>query len=689
MAASATLVSTFARAKKDPLGALVAAANRAGVRFRHAGADFKVSGMGTLSADDQAVLRAHLPAIAQHLRPPVATGESALLDRLGTTVEVVAAADRATEILTTLPADRALGFDCETAPIVPSERWLVITKAGRRAVHQPAPDKSGLDPMLARPRLVQVYDPDAETAYVFDLHAIPATALAPLTDLRLVAHNAAFEAAMLGAIGIPLRRLICTKLMAALLHGAERGGLDLATLAKRHLGLDVPKGEQVSDWSAARLSAEQLEYAAADAVIAHRLATVLWRELDQPSRATWRSVNVTLPIAAKMRLAGVPFDRDTHGEVIAQWEADYAAARDRFRELTGEDPPAQGPARTAWLEARIPELWRSWWPRTATGGLRCGAADLDRLAEIREIRPLLEVADADKRLRCFGRTLLDALRADGRIHPDIKVGATITGRASCSSPNLQQPPQDARRAVIAPPGRTFVIADFSQVEVRIAAELSGDPELRAIYETGGDLHTLNAELFAGAPLSTLTPEERSAARSKAKRITFGTLYGSGPAGLAASCWSAYRLDVSVDEAARYRDQFYQRYPVLQDWQRRTADEARATGVLRSRGGRPFRAEWRRDGIRWTICCNFPIQATAAELLNSALVNVAAALDGLDAALILQVHDELLVECDEAIAAEAAELVTAGMTSAWTEMFPDAPADGIVEADTRRCWAKYS
>ena len=166
--------------------------------------------------------------------------------------------------------------------------------------------------------------------------------------------------------------------------------------------------------------------------------------------------------------------------------------------------------------------------------------------------------------------------------------------------------------------------------------------MRQVFRDGGDMHTLNAEDFIGASLETLPEDEREIARNKAKRIGFGTLYGSGPRGLVASAWSMYRIEMSEAEAQAWKDRFYARYPRLRQWQNETANVARVTGTLRSVVGRPLRAEWEPvQPLKWTLCCNYPVQSSAADVMLLAMARVHAALEGLDARLLLQIHDELV------------------------------------------------
>jgi DNA polymerase-1 len=271
---------------------------------------------------------------------------------------------------------------------------------------------------------------------------------------------------------------------------------------------------------------------------------------------------------------------------------------------------------------------------------------------------------------------------------DLKAAAAKTGRAICSKPNLQNLPQDVREAVVAGEGRTLVIGDLNQIEFRCAAELSGDEAMRRIFRDGGDLHVLNAEDFIGHSLDELPADDAAIIRNKAKRIGFGTLYGSGARGLVASAWAMYRIDMAESEAQLWKDRFYARYRQLRAWQIRTADAAHATGELRSIAGRPVRVEWEAvRPLRWTLCCNYPVQSSAADVLMLAMTKVHAALDGMAASLLLQIHDELVVECAEDIAFEVERLLTEHMTAAYLELFPAASTFKLVDVATRKCWAK--
>jgi DNA polymerase I-like protein with 3'-5' exonuclease and polymerase domains len=157
----------------------------------------------------------------------------------------------------------------------------------------------------------------------------------------------------------------------------------------------------------------------------------------------------------------------------------------------------------------------------------------------------------------------------------------------------------------------------------------------------------------------------------------------GSAGLRSYAWKNYDLEWSLGEAERVRSALFAAYPGVRPYQNARAEEARVNGVLYSISGRPLRPEWEPDGTLWfTTCCNFGIQASAADVLLEALIRVDRALPG---ALVLSIHDEILLEVPEDDAEAAAATLIECMTEAFAKWFPDAPTRGLVEAKIGRCW----
>jgi DNA polymerase-1 len=676
----APIAAKFARARKDPIGTLIAGMCQAGLKFRWSGAELQIDGLERLSDRDVALFYAHEQAAFARLREPGGDG-AALLDRLEAWTEMVRTREDAARIIAELPP--SCGLDCETTP-KPEFRvprpWIAITRKGERARHQPDPkDKAGLDPHKACVRMIQVYSPDHEAVFLFDLDHLAIEALAELglfNNRKFVVHNAAFEFMMLRAHEHDIE-LIDSMQLASLALGCGFGARTLANVADQILEIELLKDQQLSDWGARSLSIAQINYAAADAVVCHRAARAMWRQLSRQERRCFEVQNAAIPALAQMRRTGCPFDPSIHKETIRRWEIEHAEKRAEFKALTGEEPPSRGKA-GRWLQARLPAEEITWMPRTGTGTISARSDLLKHLAHHAEIRPLLRVLWSDTRLRSFGHKLTEAISpVTGRVHPDFMLG-TKAGRLACSEPNFQQLPPDVRPAIAAPLGKRFVIADYAQIELRVLAELSGDEALRQEFYQAGDVHRAAAAAIAGIPFEDVTAEQRQAA----KAIVFGTTYGSGPRGVRATAWANFDIDLTLEQASAAREAFLNRYPGVRAYQRRQADIAEATGVVRSVLGRPLKAEWEKGKLRYTQAVNFPIQSSAADVMLLAMAKVDQALPG---TLVLQVHDELLLEVPEAQAEDAAALLEHLMVKAFAERFPDAPITGLVKVKVMKSW----
>jgi DNA polymerase I len=669
------LTTKVDRARKDPVTTAIAVASELGVRFRPRGADLVVTGTGALSARDRTTLSELVLALTYRLLDDGADADR-LLEELDVLVEVVVDAGRAQEVIAELPA--SVGLDVETTPLVEyaiPRPALVITRKGIPAVHQPAhKDPAGLDPHRARVRLIQVYD-GRQQVYIFDLDHVPLEALDGLWSRKLVVHNAAFEVAMLG--GRPVD-VVDSMQLAGLALGCESGSRKLANVAAAVLGLDLSKTEQLSDWSAPRLSRSQLAYAAADAVVAQRAARRLWPMLGARERRAFELQNAVVPVVAGLRTRGVAFDVDVHRARVQAWELEHAEERERFRAITGEEPPARDKV-GAWLEARLPASELAWMPRTERGVVSAQTRLLKHLAHHEEIRPLLRVLWSDKRLRAFGHKIVELINpVTGRLHPDYMACGAKSGRLTCTKPNIQQLPPDARQAVIASPGKALVGADYSQVELRVLAELAGDDALRGVFARGGDVHAEAAARIAGVPLEEVTPEQRKAA----KAIVFGVMYGAGAKRLRASAWDSYGVDLTIEEAAAAKAALLDAFPGIREYQRDQADQAEHDGVLWSIAGRPLRAAWEGGDIDYTQAVNFAVQASATDVLLLAMANVDRALPG---ALVISLHDELVLEVPEDQAEEVCVLLPAYMAAAYSELFPGAPLQDLVTAKAGLSW----
>jgi len=522
-------------------------------------------------------------------------------------------------------------------------------------------ETTGLDPRRDRLRLIQLAT--VEQVYVVDAWQVDVRALAPLfagDGPRLVGHNLKFDLHFLAAAGLPVPdggRLFDTLLGAQLLGaGSDAGRLDrcsLQAVVGRLLGVELDKTAQRSDW-AGPLTEAQRAYAARDAAILLPLAARLEAELAAArlDRVTALEMRA-LPAVVWLERTGAPFDGEAWARLsdaaVAEQlrlETELAAltgAKDLFGDSTGKwNSPAQ----------MLQLLQQRGHPIANTDETTLVAlATEDPLAKL-----LLAYREAGRKASAYGIEFLEHVHpTTGRIHPDYLPLGSRAGRMSCQRPNLQQVPRDpAYRACFRPPaGRVLVKADYSQIELRIAAELSGDAAMLAAYQRGEDLHTRTAAAVLGVAPAAVTKDQRQLA----KALNFGLLYGMGAARLREHAATQYGVHLSEQDAAAFRGKFFAAYPGLRRWHQR---QPAGTVETRTLAGR------RRLAVeRFTEKLNSPDQGTGADGLKAALARLWETRARCpSAAPVLVVHDEIVLECD-AVQAEAArawlvECMRAGM-----------------------------
>jgi DNA polymerase-1 len=276
-------------------------------------------------------------------------------------------------------------------------------------------------------------------------------------------------------------------------------------------------------------------------------------------------------------------------------------------------------------------------------------------------RLMMEYRELSKLKSTYVDALPGYIRSDtGRVHTTFNQTGAATGRLSSSDPNLQNIPVrtkrggEIRRAFIAPAGRLLLTADYSQVELRLLAHLSGDPEFVAAFQRGGDIHRQTASVIFGVPEASVTGEMRA----RAKTINFATIYGQGALAL------SRQLGITLEEAKAFIKHYFERFAGVRAWLDRTVEEARQRGFVETLFGRRRYIPELRDrnfSIRAfgeRTATNSPLQGSAADLIKIAMIRIQAALraEGLDAKMVLQVHDELVFEVSERQRVEAGGLV---------------------------------
>jgi len=312
------------------------------------------------------------------------------------------------------------------------------------------------------------------------------------------------------------------------------------------------------------------------------------------------------------------------------------------------------------------------------------------LDELRNKHPgidkILEYRQLTKLLSTYADGLLKVIGPDGRIHTSFQMTVTATGRLSSTEPNLQNIPirtelgAELRKMFVAESGKVLVDADYSQIELRLLAHISGDETMRDAFFSGEDIHAVTASRVFGIPLSEVTPLQRS----RAKAVNFGIVYGISAFSLSQD------IGVFPSEAKAYIDAYLSKYHGVRDYMKNVVEEAKQSGYVTTLFGRrrplpelkAANHNTRAFGERAAL--NTPIQGTAADVIKLAMVNVARRLEEehLESKLILQVHDELIVECPEAEAGRVKIILTEEMENVVSYSVPL-----TVEAHTGKSWSE--
>jgi DNA polymerase I len=367
-----------------------------------------------------------------------------------------------------------------------------------------------------------------------------------------------------------------------------------------------------------------------------------------------------------MEDAGIRIDAYRMGEITARLRDRLEELESRAYELAGEEFAIGSTQQLARILFEKLEL------TPGRKGKTGYSTDTRVLRSIRGEHPLVEVVEEWREYTKLLNTYLEPLPAligeDGRLHTHLNQTVASTGRLSTSSPNLQAIPirtelgREIRSAFVAEPGTKLLSADYSQIELRILAHVSGEPKLREAFERGDDIHTATAAEVLGKEPATLTRGERAVA----KMINFGIIYGISSYGLSEN------LEIPREEAQEYIDTYLARFPLVQDFIQRTIEQAKRDGYVTSLLGRRRPVPEIRAGNRQTrslgerLAVNFVMQGSNADIIKVAMARIHERLreEGRGARLVLQVHDELLLEVPETEVSAVRELVRAEMCDAY-------------------------
>ncbi|MFR4560948.1 MAG: DNA polymerase I, partial [Flavonifractor plautii] len=318
------------------------------------------------------------------------------------------------------------------------------------------------------------------------------------------------------------------------------------------------------------------------------------------------------------------------------------------------------------------------------------STNADVLEKLRDKHPIVEAVLDYRQLAKLKSTYVDGLTkviaADGRIHTSFQNTVTATGRLSSTEPNLQNIPvrtelgAELRKMFVAPAGRVLVDADYSQIELRLLAHIAGDEHMIAAFRTGEDIHTVTASQVFGVPPEQVTHEMRR----RAKAVNFGIVYGISDFSLSQD------IGVTRAEAKAYMEKYFEKYSGVHAYMTQVVERAKADGYVSTlMGRRRWLPELKSSNFNLRsfgerVALNMPIQGTAADLIKKAMLHVDGRLrrEGLEARLVLQVHDELIVECPEGEAEQVQRLLAEEM-----EHVAELAIPLTAEAHAGKSWAE--
>ena len=474
-----------------------------------------------------------------------------------------------------------------------------------------------------------------------------------------VGQNLKYDMSVLARVGVGLAGIAYDTMLESYVLNSVGSRHNMDDLARRHLDIETTHYEDVAGKGAKQLSFDQVpletasDYAAEDADVTLRLHETLWPQLEAepPLVRVFREIELPLvSILSRVERNGTLLDAG----LLAEHSRELA---ERMNELQAEaweqgggkfnlDSPKQL-QEILYGRLDLPVLKKTpkGQPSTAEPVLQDLARDHELPATIMQYRGLKKLKST-----YTDKLPLQIDQRTGRVHTSYHQAVAATGRLSSKDPNLQNIPirtaegRRVRQAFVAPPGRCLVAADYSQIELRIMAHLSGDASLRDAFEHNLDIHRATAAEVFGETLESVTDDQRRSA----KAINFGLIYGMSPFGL------SRQLNVSQLVARDYIDRYFARYPGVHDYMERTRELARNQGYVETLFGRRLylptinasNAQQRQAAERTAI--NAPMQGTAADIIKRAMISVDQWLtdSGLHALMIMQVHDELVFEVDE-------------------------------------------
>ncbi|NGM43998.1 DNA polymerase I [Rhodobacter sp. SGA-6-6] len=493
-----------------------------------------------------------------------------------------------------------------------------------------------------------------------------------------IGQNMKYDWKIFARHGIRTAPIDDTMLMSyAMQAGLNLHGMDV--LAEKYLGHQcIPIKSLIGSGKAQvtfdRVAIEDaVKYAAEDADVTFRLWDLFKPQLHRARVTTVYEMleRPLVPVLAEMEMAGVQVDRDTLARMSNAFAQTLARLEDEIQDIAGEKFNVGSPKQLG--EVLFDRMQVPGGEKGKTGAYGTGADVLEDITTLEDSHPqgarlaarVLDWRQIAKLKSTYTDTLQEAINPDtGRVHTSYSIAGANTGRLASTDPNLQNIPvrtEEGRRireAFIAPPGKVLVSLDYSQIELRILAHIADIPALQQAFRDGIDIHAMTASEMFNVPLDQMTPE----IRRKAKAINFGVIYGISGFGLARN------LRIPRAEAQGFIDRYFERFPGIKEYMSETIKFAQENGHVQTLFGRKIHtpeinAKGPGAGFARRAAINAPIQGTAADVIRRAMVRMPEATRDLPAKMLLQVHDELLFEVEEAAAPDLIRIARGVMEGA--------------------------
>ena len=559
-------------------------------------------------------------------------------------------------------------------------------------------ETTGLEVYTSKVRLLQIANP--KERLVYDLFKLDKEQLSQLKTFleshKFYIHNALFDVPLLMQT-FHVKYITCmdTLIMYSLVLKATYTGTkstikfpkSLAVVMKVLFDVEISKEEQTSDWSRDELTPEQIQYAELDPLYAYMIGNKL-KTHESLQTLNFKLTCASINALARMKLTGIKIDVPRLDALIDEWQEkvdeSYRECLINFKDININSSVQLG----NWLEKNVDKKILNSWERTEkTKRLNTDAEALrNHVNEVPKLLPLVEYKKYYKYLSTYGDNIKAFINpVSGRIHGDYKLAFTDTGRLSSMKPNIQNfPREEWYRSIFIPEEKNVLVcADYSQVEVRVAAILSGEERMLKAYREGKDLYKHTASLLLHKPEAEITKAERQ----QAKAVVLGLQFGMGAKTLCKYALN-YNVVLSEGESEKLVAGYRQAYPMLYEWQLNTTALAKETLMCETVCGMKRKLD---EDNYYTCSLNTPVQGSSAEVILYALWKLDKEIcdNNIPARIVATVHDEVLVECDKRVGEKVRDLLSRVMLEAFRFVFNRIGIKGadanIVEAHIGGNW----